>query len=189
MHILRAETYRRMRWKNGGGETAEIAVVPEGAGLEDFGWRISMAKVEAGGPFSAFPEVDRTLSILEGEGIVLDIEGRKPVTLTGASAPYSFAADAATNAELLGGPITDLNVMTRRGRYVHRVTRHDVARRLDLTVSADETILFCSASRLRIGGLGFEEELGLYDVLMPSKHSLSVEGQGRLFVIELEKSG
>jgi environmental stress-induced protein Ves len=189
MRIMRAENYRRMRWKNGGGETAEIAVSPEGAGLDDFGWRVSMAKVEAGGPFSAFPGVDRTLSILEGEGIVLDIEGRQPVTLTGASAPYSFAADAATNAELLVGPITDLNVMTRRGRYAHRVTRHDVARKLELTIRTDETILFCSASRLQIGGRGFEEELGPYDALMPPKHPLSVEGHGRLFVIELEKSG
>ena len=62
----------------------------------------------------------------------------QPVTLTGASAPYSFAADAATNAELLVGPITDLNVMTRRGRYAHRVTRHDVARKLELTIRTDE---------------------------------------------------
>jgi environmental stress-induced protein Ves len=189
MRILRAENYRRMRWKNGGGETAEIAVFPEGAGLDDFGWRVSMATVEAGGPFSAFPDVDRTLSILEGEGIVLDIVGQQPVMLTDASAPYNFPADASTNAEILGGPITDLNVMTRRGRYVHRVTRHDVGRRLELKIRADEAILFCSASRLRIGGQGFEEELGLYDALMPPKHPLSVEGHGRLFVIELEKSG
>jgi hypothetical protein len=60
---------------------------------------------------------------------------------------------------------------------------------LELTVGADETILFSSASRLRIGGRGFEEELGPYDALMPPKHPLSVEGQGRLFVIELEKLG
>jgi uncharacterized protein len=68
MRILRAENYRRMPWKNGGGLTAEIAVSPESAGLDDFDWRVSMARVEAGGPFSLFPGVDRTLSILEGEG-------------------------------------------------------------------------------------------------------------------------
>ena len=85
-----------------------------------------MARVEAGGPFSLFPGVDRTLSILEGEGIVLDIEGREQVTLTGASAPHSFPGDAVTNAELVAGPITDLNVMTRRGRYGHQVRVHEV---------------------------------------------------------------
>ena len=75
MRILRAENYRRMKWKNGGGETAEIALFPDGAGLGIFDWRISMARVESGGPFSTFPGVDRTLSILEGEGIVLESRG------------------------------------------------------------------------------------------------------------------
>ena len=76
MRILRASTYRRMPWKNGGGETTEIAVSPEGAGLDDFAWRISMARVDGDGPFSAFAGVDRTLSILEGEGLRLEIAGR-----------------------------------------------------------------------------------------------------------------
>ena len=178
-----------MRWKNGGGETAEITVFPEGAGLDDFGWRVSMATVEAGGPFSAFPGVDRTLSILEGEGVALEIDGRPPVTLTEGSAPYGFAADAATNAKLVGGPITDLNVMTRRGRHAHRVARHEVDGLLELAVGAG--ILFCAASRLRIGRQDFEAELRTYDAAMlggPTR-AISVEGQGRLFVIELERSG
>ena len=117
MHILRADNYRRMRWKNGGGETAEIAVFPEGAGLDDFDWRISMARVEAGGPFSLFPGVDRTLSIIDGEGLLLSVKGRIPIGLTCRSIPLTFPADVATSAALIAGPITDLNVMTRRGRY------------------------------------------------------------------------
>ncbi len=44
-----------MPWKNGGGETAEIAVFPPSADLSEFGWRISMATVSSDGPFSAFP--------------------------------------------------------------------------------------------------------------------------------------
>ena len=68
MQVLRAENYRRMPWKNGGGETTEIAVFPAGAGLDDFDWRVSMARVESSGPFSVFPGIDRTLAILEGEG-------------------------------------------------------------------------------------------------------------------------
>jgi environmental stress-induced protein Ves len=65
MKILRASTHKAMPWKNGGGETAEIAVFPEGASMQDFGWRVSMAKVTENGPFSLFPDIDRTLSILE----------------------------------------------------------------------------------------------------------------------------
>ena len=187
MRILRAGNYRRMRWKNGGGETTEVAVFPEDAGLDDFGWRVSMARVESAGPFSLFPGVDRTLSVLEGEGMVLDIEGRS-VTLTEGSEPYRFAADVAAHAGLVAGPVTDLNVMTRRGRHAHRVARYEVDGLLELAVGAG--MLFSSASRLRIGGQDFEEELGAYDAAMLAgpRRALSVEGQGRLFVIELEKS-
>ena len=39
MRILRGADYKRMPWKNGGGETVEIAVSPEGAALSDFDWR------------------------------------------------------------------------------------------------------------------------------------------------------
>ena len=61
MRILRAPDYRVMPWKNGGGTTTEVAVSPEGAGLDHFDWRISMARVEQDGPFSTFPGIDRTL--------------------------------------------------------------------------------------------------------------------------------
>ncbi|TIN81446.1 MAG: HutD family protein, partial [Mesorhizobium sp.] len=72
MRILRAAEYRSMPWKNGGGVTTEIAVSPSGAGLDDFDWRVSMARVELSGPFSQFAGIDRTLAVLEGEGIVLE---------------------------------------------------------------------------------------------------------------------
>ena len=124
MKILRAADHRVMPWKNGGGSTTEIAVFPEGAGLEAFDWRVSMASVAADGPFSIFPGIDRTLAVLSGTGIVLDIAGRDPVRLTTDDAPQAFPGDAATQGTLIGGPIVDLNVMTRRRRFTHRVMRH-----------------------------------------------------------------
>ncbi|MCF3639447.1 HutD family protein [Rhizobium sp. TRM95111] len=123
MRLLRSTDHRRMPWKNGGGETVEIAVFPEGAGLSDFGWRISMATVASDGPFSVFPGIDRTLAVLSGNGMELSIEGIGKRLLTPESAPLAFPADAPTTARLTGGPITDLNVMTRRGVHVHRLSR------------------------------------------------------------------
>ncbi|CAN7292481.1 HutD family protein [Ensifer adhaerens] len=123
MKLLRAKDYKRMPWKNGGGETVEIAIFPEKASLADFDWRVSMATVATDGPFSSFPGIDRTLSILQGKGMRLMIEGRKPALLTGETAPLPFPADVATSATLVDGPIVDLNVMTRRGRLTHSVQR------------------------------------------------------------------
>jgi uncharacterized protein len=126
MKILRAADYRRMPWKNGGGETVEIAVFPEGAGLSDFDWRISMARVDGDGPFSEFPGIDRTLAILEGAGIILDVDGdiRR---LTIDRAPHSFPADRPTSATLIDGTVTDFNVMSRRGKVAHEVRPFDGA--------------------------------------------------------------
>lgn len=123
MQVLRAAGYRRVPWKNGGGTTAEIAVFPADATIADFDWRISMADVASDGPFSAFENVDRTLTVLDGEGIELSVEGSDPVELRQHSAPYSFAGDAPTTARLLGGRMTDLNVMARRGKASCSVKR------------------------------------------------------------------
>jgi environmental stress-induced protein Ves len=141
MRILRAADYLVMPWKNGGGTTTEIAVSPDGAGLDDFDWRVSMARVEGGGPFSGFAGVDRTLAVLEGEGIVLDIAGRQPERLIGASVPLSFPADVPTTAVLISGPITDLNVMTRRGRATHTVERLMVSAPTDIRPMTATTLI------------------------------------------------
>ncbi|MGE7471548.1 HutD/Ves family protein [Bosea sp. NPDC003192] len=123
MRIIRAADCLVMPWKNGGGTTTEIAVAPEGASLNDFDWRISMAHVGADGPFSSFPGIDRTLSVLTGAGITLAFGDGERIRLDRSSAPYPFAADRAVEGLLVNGPIDDLNVMSRRGRWQHRVER------------------------------------------------------------------
>jgi environmental stress-induced protein Ves len=123
MRLIRTSEYRHMPWKNGGGETTEILVSPAGASLDQFDWRISMAKVASAGPFSLFPGVDRTLTVLEGKGLDLALKGRGDVRLDCGSMPFAFPADLPVEANLVEGPIEDLNVMTRRGRFTHRVVR------------------------------------------------------------------
>ncbi|MFS8124401.1 HutD family protein [Rhizobium sp. BR 250] len=124
MTLLRASDYKRMPWKNGGGETVEIAIFPPGSSVEDFDWRISMATVASDGPFSIFPGIDRTLSILQGNGMALSIAAGDPLLLTKESPLLPFPADVPVNATLPSGPITDLNVMTRRSTFRHVVERH-----------------------------------------------------------------
>ena len=45
-----------MPWKNGGGETTEIAVSPPGAGLDDFDWRVAWRGSKPTGRSPPFPE-------------------------------------------------------------------------------------------------------------------------------------
>jgi environmental stress-induced protein Ves len=189
MRILRAADYRVMPWKNGGGTTTEIVVSPDGAGLDDFDWRISMARVETSGPFSSFTGIDRTLSVLEGEGIVLDIAGRSPARLTGASAPLSFPGDVPTGATLIGGPITDLNVMTRRGRISHTVERLSGEINIEPT---GETTLVLPVEGARIHA-GTTARLGPLDTLILDRDSpkarIEPEGRGPVFLISFHHVG
>lgn len=123
MLLEKPEERRWKPWKNGGGETSDIAVFPDEAGFDDFVWRLSMARVAQPGPFSAFPGVDRSLAILDGAGVALFVGDDPPVTVTKASAPRRFPADVPTRASLIAGAVTDLNLMTRRGRVDHVLHR------------------------------------------------------------------
>lgn len=124
MTILRLTDYKRMPWKNGGGETLEIAIFPPDAPVGEFDWRISMATVATDGPFSRFPQIDRTIAIIDGDAITLSVEGLPPVLLDQNADPYAFPGDAPTSGRLRDGPIIDLNVMVRRG-LSHSVRRMD----------------------------------------------------------------
>jgi uncharacterized protein len=139
--IIRARDCQTMPWKNGGGTTTEIASAPSGASLETFDWRVSMARVASDGPFSRFAGIDRTLAVIAGSGLVLTIGDRAPMTLASGSAPVSFDGETATSAQLLAGEITDLNVMTRRGRFNHRLTRTELPMDCDFSGGNDIAIV------------------------------------------------
>jgi uncharacterized protein len=190
VRILRAADCKRMPWKNGGGETAEIAVEPADAALDAIDWRISMARVDCDGAFSNFPGIDRTLVILAGAGLRLHVAALPAVELTRASPPHSFPADVATRAELLGGPITDLNVMTRRGRFVHRLRRVQVGVATTLPLAAATTLILCVEGRASLAVDGVDACIGVRDsaLLSDGAHSLRVSGDpaASLLVVELE---
>ncbi|KLK89717.1 hypothetical protein AA309_29825 [Microvirga vignae] len=183
--VIRNEDLVRVPWKNGGGTTAEVAAFPEGSSLETFGWRVSMADVASDGPFSVFPGIDRTLIVIEGHGIELDVEGIA-YPLDGASPKLSFSGDDMTMGRLLSGPIRDLNVMTRRGQFRHR-TRFVEA---GVALLADET---CIAFLVALDG-PFDvtldstvHSLQVLDILvLEGMHDLILlSGTGRAILVEI----
>ena len=128
MRVIRPAEYRAMPWKNGGGVTTEIlASPPSGA----FDWRVSIATVNADGPFSTFTGYERHIMTLTGEGMVLDVEGRGSFTLEPLR-PFSFSGDGQVHGSLLQGAVLDFNLMVRRdfGSGILRVTDGKVGDRL-----------------------------------------------------------
>lgn len=178
-----------MPWKNGAGETIEVVVSPASAGLDDFEWRISMASVPSSGPFSLFPGVDRTLSILEGDGLQLDILETGTVELTKASAPYAFAADVPVHASLLGKPVADLNVMTRRRTHAHVVRRLPVHATERLASKASVLAVLCHSGHVRIESSTRQATLSPLDCMVDREGantwSLVALSPAVVFVVEL----
>jgi uncharacterized protein len=111
LEVLRSADYVTVPWKNGGGTTQDVARHP--ALSEDFAWRISIAAVASDGPFSAFPGVDRILTLIEPAGVALTVDGVEHELRY--LKPFAFAGDVASSARLLAGATRDLNLMTSRG--------------------------------------------------------------------------
>jgi environmental stress-induced protein Ves len=189
MRIIKAGDCRPMRWRNGGGETIEIAVSPEGATLADFDWRVSMARVETDGAFSTFPGVDRTLAILDGAGLNLTIDAQPPVELTASALPFSFDGAAAAAARLRDGPVLDLNLMTRRARFAHRMTRLSLTEPASVAVNARETFVLPAEGSLTVetehGVVRLEPRDALHGHAISATWRLAPEGASRVYLLEI----
>lgn len=155
-----------MRWRNGAGETAEIAQSPADASLDDFDWRISTAEVGASGPFSVFPAIDRTLLVLSGAGLDLAIGGSPILRLHKDSNPYRFPGDTPTTASLVDGPVRDFNVMTRRGHVAQRVERFAIKRALPLARPDDIRAIHVSVGGAELSCAGEIRTLETGDTLL-----------------------
>ena len=112
--VIRAADFQAMPWRNGGGTTWEIARgrFPDGAEA-DWHWRFSLAEIASDGPFSAFPGIDRFLTVISGQGIELKIDDAPPRRLL-AGEDIEFPGEAAIGCDLLNGPTRDLNMMVDR---------------------------------------------------------------------------
>ncbi|MEI1248207.1 HutD/Ves family protein [Rhizobium aouanii] len=188
MRMLRAGDHKRMPWKNGKGETVEIAVFPPGASINDFDWRISMATVAEDGPFSIFPGIDRTLAILDGNGMLLDVAGSTPVLLTTSSDPLAFPADIPVAARLQDGTITDLNVMTRRDGLAHTLIRIDVDGSKTMPLPPSTCLFLCHRGALSFRRDGETGALAAGDALLienAAAIALEIDGEAKCYLASI----
>lgn len=147
-----ARTRPVTRWKNGKGVTREIAIFPPRATIDNFAWRVSIAEVHEGGPFSNFPDTDRHLAVLDGT-IVLGIGGAAAIPVVPQSGPVAFSGDIPCRADVPDGAATDLNVMTRRGHFSSQMKLAEEDGSIPIPGNACTTFLvaLCDLT-VRIGG-------------------------------------
>lgn len=183
LKVLRAADYPRMPWKNGGGSTEEITR-DAGTGLEGFGWRLSIADIGESGGFSTFAGYERIISVLQGDGMTLNVDGQATGPLRPLD-PFAFSCESHVHCTLLGGPIRDFNLIYAPQRYRARLQWVGGQQRF---FSEAETLLVFSAApglTIRIGESAVI--LGLYDCLQLSGNTglLDITSHGQCCVIEL----
>jgi environmental stress-induced protein Ves len=117
MEIIRFAELRSEPWRNGGGVTRELASHPKAASAQDgaWDWRVSIADVSKAGDFSAFPGMERVLTVIDGELLLLTVDGDEhPLEKY---RPFRFSGEAAAHGDLPTGDIRDLNVIARTGSF------------------------------------------------------------------------
>ncbi|HDS1683979.1 TPA: HutD family protein [Pseudomonas putida] len=181
---LRAQDYPRMPWKNGGGFTEEITR-DNGEGLEGFGWRLSIADIEESGGFSVFAGYQRIISVLQGDGMRLLVDGQASRPLLPFDA-FAFSGESQVSCKLLGGAIRDFNLIYAPQRYRARLQWFDGTSRL--YCSASTVLLFAASGQVEVAIAGHDtQRLGLYDCLRIEGNDelLGLDVQGRFCLIEL----
>lgn len=191
VRVLRATDYRRMRWKNGGGWTTELATsatAEDGAG---FDWRISIAEIESDGAFSNFPGCDRHIALLDGPGMELQFDSGDPVRLDQRLRFVSFPGEARTYGRLLGGVVRDFNVIVRRefvrAEVLHRPLVGPMVFLPEATVTWFVHVLSGSAALKDVAG--FQLESGESLLLEPDDTARTrvVSGGGEVVLIKLTR--
>lgn len=176
--VLRAADLRAVPWRNGGGTTREIA-----SGGGD-GWRLSLADVERPGDFSLFPGAERVLTVVDGELLVLSVDGREQALER--HRPFRFPGDVPTAATLPTGPVRALNVIARRDAVRAHVVVLELSKKRPHPVFADQFAVLLSG-RAAVSTGGTETVLAAYDTVRGAEpESPAITGRGFLAVVSLD---
>jgi environmental stress-induced protein Ves len=141
LRIVRQSSFTATPWKNGGGITHEAIRVP--ASGDPFRWRVSLAHIDASGPFSDYAGYNRKMVLLRGAGLELRFGDGEQHTLRKVGEMAEFDGALPTYCHLLNGPCVDLNLMVLKSDNVAAGVQR-FTEPLNLSASPEEAILVFS---------------------------------------------
>jgi environmental stress-induced protein Ves len=94
-------------WANGAGRKADIA------GGE--GWALAFAWLDGPAPFSNYSGLQRTITLVEGDGFALDFADHPSLLVAEPGKPADFDGGWPATCRLLGGPCFVLNAYSQQG--------------------------------------------------------------------------
>ncbi|CAH0259887.1 Protein Ves [Arthrobacter sp. Bi83] len=198
MEIIRFADLRPQPWRNGGGVTRELASHPLAASAQDgaWDWRVSIADVAEAGDFSSFPGMERVLTVIDGELLLLTVDGGEhPLEKY---RPFRFSGEAAASGALPTGDIRDLNVIARTGAFKGYTSIVELSKKRAHPVFEGQLgILLQGQATVSPGtepddagpeaGPGDAEPLGRYDAVVGSDaRTPEILGRGFLAVVSID---
>lgn len=167
IELIRADQYTKMLWKNGAGFTLEIA---RSQGEADFEWRISMADVTTSEPFSLFPNKQRIISVLDGQGMVLHVDDLPAKKLKQGDI-FAFHGESQVQSELVDGAIRDLNLIYDPAKFHARFQWLNEAAEQAFISSADLIFIFNQGSETQVSVEGDLFQLAAHETLKIEKNT------------------
>jgi environmental stress-induced protein Ves len=203
MQIIRFADVKPQPWRNGGGVTRELAShsggVSAGTAASEGGawdWRVSIADVTSAGDYSPFPGMERVLTVVEGELLLLAVDGTEhPLEKY---RPFRFPGGAASSSALPTGNVRNLNVIAREGAFKAYTSIIELSKKRAHPVFEGQLgILLQGQATVSPGSAGVEESgagpdstpvpLGRYDAVVGSdSQPPEILGRGFLAVVSID---
>jgi environmental stress-induced protein Ves len=187
MVIIRFADIKPEPWRNGGGVTRQLAS-QSGAGAAQDGswdWRVSIADVSKAGDFSPFPGMERVLTVVEGELLLLTVDGaEQPLEKY---RPFRFPGGAPTQASLPTGDIRDLNVITRAGSFKGYTSIIELSKKRAQPIFEGSFGILLQGQATVADAVNEPEPLARYDAVVGSDvNTPDILGRGFLAVVSID---
>ncbi len=199
MEIIRFAEIRPEPWRNGGGVTRELASHPKAASAQDdaWDWRLSIADVSKAGDFSVFSGMERVLTVIDGELLLLTVDGKEqPLEKY---RPFRFSGEAPSSATLPTGDIRDLNIIARAGAFKGYTSIIELSKKRPQPVFEGQFAVLLEGQASVVPGTdpldsGAEQdphepiELARYDTVAGSDvHSPEISGRGFVAIVSIDR--
>jgi len=198
MEIIRFSDIRPEPWRNGGGVTRELASHPKAASAQDgaWDWRVSIAEVSKAGAFSTFPGMERVITVIDGELLLLTVDGEEhPLEKY---RPFRFSGDADSGSALPTGDIRDLNVIARAGVFKGFTSIIELSKKRAHPVFDGQLAILLEGKASVVPGADPDDEpgtpapepvdLGRYDAVVGSdRRSPELLGRGFVAVVSIDR--
>ena len=114
----------------------------------------------------------------------------EPIRLSPGDPPLPFAGEMNVNSRMIGGEVLDLNVMTRRGRFRHRLRTLEIDQPLAITTPANGVTAIVATEGVFVRKGEIEIALQRNDAALfaaaDATLNIAPEFPCRLFLVEIE---